>query len=70
MKKRDTTNCKAATLDVPALRVKECRIEDLEMRACGRESMRRPVAAVCTSMVKASSMPEIVATMRKRKRFG
>ena len=36
----------------------------------GRVSMRRPVVAVRTPTVKASRVPDIEATTRKRKRFG
>ena len=66
----DTTDCEPVALDVPTLRMEERREEALAVRGRGRVSMRRPVVAVRTPIVKASRVPVIEATTRKRKRFG
>ena len=64
------TDCEPVALAVPILRKEARRVEELAVRDRGRVSMRRPVVAVRTPMVKASRVPVIEATTRKRKRFG
>ena len=66
----DTTDCEPDALAVPTLRTEARRAEVLVARVRGRVSMRRPVVAARTPIVKASRAPDIVATTRKRKRFG
>ena len=63
-------DCGPVALEVPILRIEERRDEALVVRERGRVSMRRPVVAARTPRVKASREPVIVATTRKRKRFG
>ena len=63
-------DCEAVALVVPILRIEVRRVEVLVVRVRGRVSMRRPVVAVRTPTVKASRVPAIDATTRKRKRFG
>ena len=64
------TDCEPVALVAPILRIEDRRVEGLVARARGRVSRRRPVVAARTPTVKASRVPVIVATTRKRKRFG
>ena len=64
------TDCEPVALAAPMLRTEVRRGEALAVRARGRVSMRRPVVAARTPIVKASRVPVIGATTRKRKRFG
>ena len=66
----DTTDREAVALVVPILRIEERRVEVLVSGAISRVSMHRPVVAVQTPSAKASRVPDIAATSRKRKRFG
>ena len=68
--KSDKTDRKPVALAAPILRIEARRVEALVVRVRGRVSMRRPVDAVRTPTVKASRVPVIDATMKKRKRFG
>ena len=63
-------DCEPVALAAPTLRIEVRRVEELAVRARGRVSTRRPVVAVRTPTAKASRAPAIVATTRKRKRFG
>ena len=65
-----TTHCEPVALVVLILRIEVRRVGVVTARARGGVSTRRPVEAARTPAVKASREPAIVATPRKRKRFG